>query len=246
MTEGEPTVSSDGITLTKNGKTMYLSTIATGTTIRYRQWSSDPSDYSSPLSAYDEANPGTYIVGFEATVSKGRNAIFRVTLSPDKQHLKQNVMHHSYCLRLSPPLMAAGCNKPENGDDNGGQGETPVIGLTVTGIENNCATISVSMTSGTAASARIVENLPLSEVQFDYENEIQLVNYVKENGTEISLPYTNTLEDLKNGTDFLTAVIALDGNGTATYSASHIWTAVGKEEAWSEDGNTGDLGEVEW
>ena len=84
VTEGEPTVSSDGITLTKNGKTMYLSTIATGTTIRYRQWSSDPSDYSSPLSAYDEANPGTYIVGFEATVSKGRNAIFRVTLSPDK------------------------------------------------------------------------------------------------------------------------------------------------------------------
>ena len=80
---------------------------------------------------------------------------------------------------LIPLLMAAGCNKPENGDDNGGQGETPVIGLTVTGIENNCATISVSMTSGTAASARIVENLPLSEVQFDYENEIQLVNYVK-------------------------------------------------------------------
>ena len=66
------------------------------------------------------------------------------------------------------------------------------------------------------------------------------------NGTEISLPYTNTLEDLKNGTDFLTAVIALDGNGTATCSASHIWTAVGKEEAWSDDGNTGDLGEVEW
>ena len=87
VTEGEPTVSSDGITLTKNGKTMYLSTIATGTTIRYRQWSSDPSDYSSPLSAYDEANPGTYIVGFEATVSKGRNAIFRVTLSPDKTFL---------------------------------------------------------------------------------------------------------------------------------------------------------------
>lgn len=155
-------------------------------------------------------------------------------------------MKHFYCLMLIPLLMAAGCNKPENGDDNGGQGETPVIGLTVTGIENNCATISVSMTSGTAASARIVENLPLSEVQFDYENEIQLVNYVKENGTEISLPYTNTLEDLKNGTDFLTAVIALDGNGTATCSASHIWTAVGKEEAWSDDGNTGDLGEVEW
>lgn len=84
VTEGEPVVSSNGITLTKNGKTMYLSTIATGTTIRYRQWSSDPSDYNSPLSAYDESNAGTYIVGFEATVSKGKNAIFRVTLSPDK------------------------------------------------------------------------------------------------------------------------------------------------------------------
>lgn len=84
VTEGEPVITSNGITLTKDGKTMYLSTIATGTSIRYRQWSSDPSDYSSKLSAYDEPNPGTYLIGFEATVAKGKTGIFRVTLSRDR------------------------------------------------------------------------------------------------------------------------------------------------------------------
>ncbi len=83
VTEGEPTFTSNGITLTKNGKTLYLKTIATGTTVRYKEWSSDPADYSTPLTAYDAANPGSYLVGFEGTVTKGRSAIFRVTLSPE-------------------------------------------------------------------------------------------------------------------------------------------------------------------
>ncbi len=149
-------------------------------------------------------------------------------------------------LMLLPLLCAVGCDKSDSASGDGDSATVSAIQVEVSDIEENCATIRVSMTSGSSTRGKLVENLLLSDVQFDYENEIQLVKYVRENGKDITLPYSVKLEDLKNGTQFITAVIALDGNGSATCSDYEIWTAVGKEEAWSEAGNAGDLGEVTW
>ena len=155
-------------------------------------------------------------------------------------------MRHFKYLLLIPLFFITGCSKSVTDTDGEGQSVVPSIEVTVTDIENNCATISVTMTSGTASSGRIVKNLPLTDVQFNYENEIQLVNYVKENGEEISIPHTVTLNELRNGEQFITAVIALNSDGSATSSDYKIWTAEGAEESWSDDGNTGDHGEVKW
>ncbi len=82
VTEGRPEVDSDCIILVKGDRKMRLHADASETEVHYREWSSDPADYDTPLTVCDEPNPGTYIVGFEATVARGACAEFKVTLSP--------------------------------------------------------------------------------------------------------------------------------------------------------------------
>jgi hypothetical protein len=42
----------------------------------YKQWSTTSENF------YDQANPGTYMVGFEATVTANQTVTFTTTLSP--------------------------------------------------------------------------------------------------------------------------------------------------------------------
>jgi hypothetical protein len=74
VTPATPTVETGGITLKYGGQTMYLS--AQGTyKPSYKTWS------TTSTNSYDATNPGTYMVGFEATVTANQTATFTTTLS---------------------------------------------------------------------------------------------------------------------------------------------------------------------
>ena len=72
VTPAVPTVESNRIVLTNGSKVMYLT--ASGTVKpTYKTWS------TTSENSYDQANPGTYMVGFEATVTANQTATFTTT-----------------------------------------------------------------------------------------------------------------------------------------------------------------------
>jgi len=83
VTNGTPEVTEDGIRLTIGDKVRFLRAGAKGVRIEYKVWSSDPKDYDSPLKEYERPVPGTYIVGFTATVPAGGKARFMTVLGAE-------------------------------------------------------------------------------------------------------------------------------------------------------------------
>lgn len=139
-------------------------------------------------------------------------------------------------------LVFVGCNKekPE---------ETPkalAAELTVTGIENNCATISVTVTQGEASKALLVEAVRSEELTIDPTNDIQLITYIEQNGVEVTLPYTNTLSDVSVGKKMFTAVAVYNKEGRAEICKYVEWDPQGEVDGWSSQNNPGSLGEIKW
>lgn len=150
-------------------------------------------------------------------------------------------------------IMTIGCEKKNpnagTGGNEGGNGSQPTAveaTLEVTDIADNCATIKVTVTSGTATKAKIVKAVRQSDVTVDVNNDIQLISYIETNGLDITLPYTETLTDLSVGNDLFTAVAVYNAEGRAELCKYRVWTPVGKVEGWSTDNNPGSLDEEIW
>ena len=75
VTPAVPTIESNRIVLTQGSKVMYLTVSGTVKPV-YKEWS------TTSANSYDQANPGTYMVGFEATVTANQTASFTTTLTP--------------------------------------------------------------------------------------------------------------------------------------------------------------------
>lgn len=75
VTPAVPTVESNRIVLTNGSKVMYL-TVSGNVKTTYKTWS------TTSENSYDAANPGTYMVGFEATVTANQTTLFTTTLTP--------------------------------------------------------------------------------------------------------------------------------------------------------------------
>ena len=137
-------------------------------------------------------------------------------------------------------LMALSCKK-----DKGEEEEEiiyPEVAISVTGIEDNRATITATLLEGEFYGGKVLVNLPISEATFNYSRELALMSYVNEHGTAIDrLPWTTTIEGIKADVDFLSAVIVYDKKGIPMASAYETWTSVGVPESWSSDNNAGDL-----
>lgn len=77
VTPATPTVETGRIKLEQGGKTMYLTVDGT-VNHTFRTWS------TTSTNSYDQANPGTYMVGFESNVPANTTATFTVKLSPNE------------------------------------------------------------------------------------------------------------------------------------------------------------------
>jgi len=75
VTPAVPTVETNRIILTNGSKVMYLTVNGTVKPV-YKTWS------TTSTNSYDQANPGTYMVGFEATITANQDATFTTTLTP--------------------------------------------------------------------------------------------------------------------------------------------------------------------
>jgi hypothetical protein len=77
-TYAKPEVVSDGILLRQGDVTMKLQ--AAGAPVGYRIWSSDPSDYDSPVKD-DEPDLDVYLCGFEFVVQKSQDLTILASLT---------------------------------------------------------------------------------------------------------------------------------------------------------------------
>jgi hypothetical protein len=77
-TYAKPEVVSDGILLRQGDVTMKLQ--AAGVPVGYRIWSSDPSDYDSPVKD-DEPDLDVYLCGFEFEVQKSQDLTILATIT---------------------------------------------------------------------------------------------------------------------------------------------------------------------
>lgn len=77
VTRATATITNNGINLSSGGKTIKLTTNAPNVDIIFKEWSTNHG-----LKPYDLANPGTTIVGFEATVPTGQLVTFTTKLFP--------------------------------------------------------------------------------------------------------------------------------------------------------------------
>ena len=76
-----------------------------------------------------------------------------------------------------------------------------------------------------------------------YTNEIQLIRYVEENGKDIELPFTETVQDIVYNRDYLSAVVVYDETGRACASAYDTFTGDGEIDGFSGDNSAGNLEE---
>mgnify|MGYP003397187729 FL=1 len=144
-------------------------------------------------------------------------------------------------------ILMVGCDKPATGNgDNGGADAALAATLEVTDIADNCATIKVTVTSGTATKGKIVKAVRNSEITVDPTKDIQLINWIEQNGVDIALPYTETLTDVSVGNDMFTAVIVYNAEGRAEICKYQVWTPAGDIDGWSTENNPGSLGEIIW
>lgn len=141
-------------------------------------------------------------------------------------------------------ILMVGCEKPASG--NGGKEAPLAATLEVTDIADNCATIKVAVTSGTATKGKIVKAVRNSELTIDPTKDIQLINWIEQNGADITLPYTETLTDVSVGNDLFTAVIVYNAAGRAEVCKYQVWTPEGEIDGWSTENNPGNLGEIIW
>ncbi len=137
-------------------------------------------------------------------------------------------------------------------EGNGGGGSEPKpqakveLTLSVTDIADNCATIDVSVKSGKCSKAILIEAMKNDEVTVDPTNEIKLIEFIRANGVEITLPYNNTVDEKKLGVNYFTAVAAVNSEGRVVTAASTVWTGDGEAEGVSGDNSAGDLEENVW
>ena len=144
-------------------------------------------------------------------------------------------------------ILIVGCDKPATGNgDNGGADAALAATLEVTDIADNCATIKVTVTSGTATKGKIVKAVRNSEITVDPTKDIQLINWIEQNGVDIALPYTETLTDVSVGNDMFTAVIVYNAEGRAEICKYQVWTPAGDIDGWSTENSPGSLGEIIW
>ena len=78
VSQAEPTLTEEGIILSKNGISMLLRT--EGAPVDYRIWSSDPKTYDSPVAGIDAPNPDSWICGYETSLDAGCSATLVTTL----------------------------------------------------------------------------------------------------------------------------------------------------------------------
>ena len=69
VSKATPEITSDGIRLSRNGKTRLLKT--EGANVTYMIWSSNPLDYDSPLKHLDAYDADSYICGYEIDIPAG-------------------------------------------------------------------------------------------------------------------------------------------------------------------------------
>lgn len=149
-----------------------------------------------------------------------------------------------FLIAVAAVVLLSGCNKPGNQQQT--QNEEIEVALTVTPHDDNSATIEAELTSGSFYGARLIEMMNFADVTIDLESEIQLTNYVIENGVDVELPYSNTVTDVRIGQDMFTAIAVYDNTGRAVDVVYERWTPLGLPDGWSTENNPGELEEIEW
>lgn len=120
----------------------------------------------------------------------------------------------------------------------------PVVKIEVSGLADNKATVSASLTEGSFHGAKIVTGIRVDRLDFDYTKEVKLTQWVQQNGKDIeSLPYSEDLSQLTYQKDYISAVIVFNKEGRACSVAFETWTAVGKPDGISKDNSAGELDE---
>ncbi len=142
---------------------------------------------------------------------------------------------------LGTLLLTFSCGKPEPQEE-----VDPMVKLEVVDIDNNCATINVTLTEGNSYGGTLIRMMAQDDVTVDVTNEIQLINFIQANGEDIQVPYHETLTDLKAGKKVFTAVIVYDKDGRASSCDYAKWETVGNPDGWSTNNGAGDITENIW
>ncbi len=152
-------------------------------------------------------------------------------------------------LFIAASLLLGIATSCDNGTEGGGNGQTsgvnPVAAIAVTGNADNQATVTASLEEGDFYGGKIVPAVRISELDEDFAyntSEIQLIQWVEENGKEITeMPYTEHLTNLVYNQSYLSAVIVYDATGRACSSAWTTFIAQGQPDGISEENSAGSL-----
>ena len=142
---------------------------------------------------------------------------------------------------LAAASLICSCGKSDEPNEETAE---PKVQIEVSGLADNNATISASLTQGEFLGAKIVTGIRVDRLDFDYTKEVKLTKWVEENGKEIdALPYSEDLSQLTYQKDYISAVIVYNKEGRACSAAYETWTAVGKPDGISKDNSAGQLEE---
>ncbi len=84
VTKATPTIGSDHIKLTYGSRTRYLTVAGGDLNITFKNFGIKPTDFGKKINKYETEYTGGYVIGFEATVLKGKTGTFKVKLARNK------------------------------------------------------------------------------------------------------------------------------------------------------------------
>lgn len=103
---------------------------------------------------------------------------------------------------LAAPLLLLACGKPK-------EDPKPEIQIAVTEIGSRNATVTVKTAGPAPALVRLTDAILKEEFPSD---ESTLPDFLKTNGSAVSVPYTSALKDLFPSTAYVIGAISFDGN----------------------------------
>lgn len=149
-------------------------------------------------------------------------------------------------LLITVAALMAFCSCDKQPKEDPADSKDPVVKIEITNIADNKATVNASLEEGKFHGGKIVAAKKVSNIDIDYTKEIALINYVKENGTDITeMPTSVTVEKLTVDKDYFSAVIVYDKDGRVCSVAYETWTAAGNPDGIAEGSTAGSLGDNE-
>lgn len=124
--------------------------------------------------------------------------------------------------------------------------ETTALKMSVADVAASSATISIECSGPAPELVRMTEPIAVEAAGLNLEDEAAIMKYAADNGTAVSLPYTNTYEGLAPVTKYVVVAVAFDANFQPIANAYVVFDTLVPDNVIGDESGAGSVDNVRW